>query len=210
MMSDGSIVEPLPEQIPLLETINRNGQRLISMINDLLMLSGLDAETVHWRHDPVDLAATIGPIEEAIRPLLNGRRLTFEIDRPGIPVPVLGDRAQLERVMINLLSNAVKFTEDGGTIGFSVDVVDDHAVITVRDTGIGIPTNEQGDLFQRFFRSSTAQVRQIQGTGLGLSIVAAIVSGHGGTIEVQSGHLQGSTFTVKLPLARSERLTHAG
>jgi PAS domain S-box-containing protein len=210
MMTDGSIVAPLPDQVPLLETINRNGQRLISMINDLLMLSGLDSETVHWRHDPVDLAGTIGPIEEAIRPLLNGRDLTLEIDRPGVPVPVLGDRAQLERVMINLLSNAVKFTEDGGTVGFGMDVVDHHAVITVSDTGIGIPTDEQGDLFQRFFRSSTAQVRQIQGTGLGLSIVSAIVSGHGGTIEVKSGHLQGSTFTVKLPLAKSERLTHAG
>ncbi len=210
MMTDGSVVEPLPDQVPLLETINRNGQRLISMINDLLMLSGLDSETVHWRHDPVDLAATVGPIEEAIRPLLHGRHLTLEIDRPSIPVPVLGDRAQLERVMINLLSNAVKFTDDDGTIGFGVDIVDDHAVITVRDTGIGIPTDEQGDLFQRFFRSSTAQVRQIQGTGLGLSIVAAIVSGHGGTIDVQSGHLQGSTFTVKLPLARSERLTRTG
>jgi PAS domain S-box-containing protein len=210
MMSDGSIVEPLAQQLPLLETINRNGQRLISMINDLLMLSGLDSDTVHWRHDPVDLAATIGPIEEAIRPLLKSRHLTFTVDRPGIAVPVLGDRAQLERVMINLLSNAVKFTEDDGTIGFGVEVVDDQAVITVRDTGIGIPTDEQGDLFQRFFRSSTAQARQIQGTGLGLSIVSAIVSGHGGSIEVESGHLQGSTFTVKLPLARSERLTHAG
>lgn len=210
MLTDGTLVDPLPDQLPLLETINRNGQRLISMINDLLMLSGLDSETVQWRHDPVDLAVTVGPIEDSIRPLLSGRHLDFEIDRPNVPVPVLGDRAQLERVMINLLSNAVKFTEDGGTIGFGVDVVDDKAVITVRDTGIGIPTDEQGDLFQRFFRSSTAQVRQIQGTGLGLSIVAAIVSGHGGTIEVSSGHLQGSTFIVKLPLARSERLTHAG
>ena len=180
------------------------------MINDLLMLSGLDAETVQWRHDPVDLAATLGPIEDAIRPLLNGRHLTLEIDRPLSAVPVLGDRAQLERVMINLISNAIKFTEDGGTIGFGVDVRDEHAVITVRDNGIGIPTDEQGDLFQRFFRSSTAQVRQIQGTGLGLSIVAAIISGHGGTIEVESGHMQGSTFTVQLPLARSARLTHAG
>ena len=104
-----------------------------------------------------------------------------------MPVPSLGDRAQLERVMINLLSNAVKFTEDGGTVGFGVAVDDDQAVITVSDTGIGIPADEQGDLFQRFFRSSTAQVRQIQGTGLGLSIVAAIVAGHGGTIEVESG-----------------------
>src|SRR3954454_5439919 len=162
---------------------------------------------MHWRHDAFDLGSIIGQIEESIRTLLNCRHLTFEIKRRGSPVSVLGDRAQLERVMINLLSNAVKFTEDGGTIGFGVDIVDDEAVITVRDTGIGIPAEEQGDLFQRFFRSSTAQVRQIQGTGLGLSIVAAIVSGHGGTIEVRSGHLQGSTFTVTLPLAQSERLT---
>lgn len=212
MLTDGSIVDALPDQVPLLETINRNGQRLISMINDLLMLSGLDSDSVAWRHDPVDLAATVGPIEEAIRPLLNGRHLRFEIDRPVSMVPVLGDRAQLERVMINLLSNAVKFTEDDGTVGFSVGIDDEgeHAVITVRDTGIGIPTDEQGELFQRFFRSSTAQVRQIQGTGLGLSIVQAIVSGHGGTIEVESGHMQGSTFTVRLPLVKSERLTHAG
>jgi PAS domain S-box-containing protein len=210
MMTDGSIVEPLPDQVPLLETINRNGQRLIAMINDLLMLSGLDSETVQWRHDRVDLAATILPVEEAIRPLLNGRHLTFDLERPASMVPVLGDRAQLERVMINLLSNAVKFTEDGGTISFGIDIEDDEAVIRVTDTGIGIPADEQGDLFQRFFRSSTAQVRQIQGTGLGLSIVAAIVSGHGGSIDVNSGHLQGSTFTVRLPLARSERLTHAG
>jgi signal transduction histidine kinase len=210
MMTDGSVVEPLPDQVPLLETINRNGQRLISMINDLLMLSGLDSETVQWRHDQVDLASTISPIEEAIRPLLIGRHLTLEIERPASMVPVLGDRAQLERVMINLLSNAVKFTEDGGTIAFSVGIEHDHAVVTVSDTGIGIPADEQRDLFQRFFRSSTAQVRQIQGTGLGLSIVQAIVSGHGGTIEVHSAHLQGATFTVKLPLARAERLTHAG
>src|SRR5205085_1528917 len=119
------------------------------------------------------------PAEEAIRPLLNGRRLTFQIDRPTSRVPVLGDRAQLERVTMNLLSNAVKFTEDGGTIGMSVGVENDEAVIRVSDTGIGIPAEEQPALFQRFFRSSTAQVRQIQGTGLGLSIVSAIVHGHG-------------------------------
>ena len=87
MLTDGAMVDPLPDQVPLLETINRNGQRLISMINDLLMLSGLDSETVQWRHDPVDLAETVRPIEEAIRPLLNGRHLDFEIDRPARRCP---------------------------------------------------------------------------------------------------------------------------
>ncbi len=87
MLTDGSIVDALPDQLPLLETINRNGQRLISMINDLLMLSGLDSDSVAWRHDPVDLAATVGPIEEAIRPLLNGRHLDLRDRPPGLDGP---------------------------------------------------------------------------------------------------------------------------
>ncbi|WP_160878789.1 PAS domain S-box protein [Nocardioides flavescens] len=201
MLRDGSIVEPLPDQVPLLDSIGRNGQRLIAMINDLLMLSGLDARTVHWRHDPVDLAATLTSVEDAVRPLVGRRRLALDVRRPADAVPVLGDRAQLERVMVNLLSNAVKFTEDGGTVTLEMGVEAGEAVVRVRDTGIGIPVAEQGALFERFFRSTTAQSRQIQGTGLGLSIVSAIVSAHGGSIEVESAHLEGSVFTVRLPLA---------
>ena len=209
MLRDGEIAEPLPDQVPLLDTIDRNGQRLISMINDLLMLSGLDSDNVQWKHDPVDLAETLRPVEDAVRPLLKGRDLKLNIQSPGRPVRVTGDRAQLERVMINLLSNAVKFTEDGGEVELLLTVEDGEAVLKVSDTGIGIPVDEQDELFQRFFRASTAQHRQIQGTGLGLSIVAAIVQGHGGRIEVDSAHLQGSTFTVRMPLAKSARLTHS-
>jgi PAS domain S-box-containing protein len=209
MLRDGEVAEPLPGQVPLLETIDRNGQRLISMINDLLMLSGLDSDNVQWKHDAVDLAETLRPVEDAVRPLLKGRELKLTIHSPGRPVRVTGDRAQLERVMINLLSNAVKFTEDGGEVELLLAVEDGEAVLKVSDTGIGIPVDEQDELFQRFFRASTAQHRQIQGTGLGLSIVAAIVQGHGGRIEVDSAHLQGSTFTVRMPLAKSARLTHS-
>ena len=113
MLRDGEVAEPLPDQVPLLETIDRNGQRLISMINDLLMLSGLDSDNVQWKHDPVDLVETLRPVEDAVRPLLKGRELALNVKSPGRPIRVTGDRAQLERVMINLLSNAVKFTEDG-------------------------------------------------------------------------------------------------
>ena len=203
MLRDGEVAEPLPGQIPLLDTIDRNGQRLISMINDLLMLSGLDSDNVQWKHDPVDLVETLRPVEDAVRPLLKGRELMLNIHSPGRPVRVTGDRAQLERVMINLLSNAVKFTEDGGEVELLLTEEKGEAVLKVSDTGIGIPVDEQDELFQRFFRASTAQHKQIQGTGLGLSIVAAIVQGHGGRIEVDSAHLQGSTFTVRIPLARS-------
>lgn len=209
MLRDGEIAQPLPEQVPLLETIDRNGQRLIAMINDLLVLSGFDSDNVQWRHDPLDLVETLRPVEDAIRPLLRDRDLTLTIRPPARPVRVNGDRAQLERVMINLLSNAVKFTEDGGEVELLLTEEHGEAVLKVSDTGIGIPVDEQAELFQRFFRASTAQHRQIQGTGLGLSIVAAIVQGHGGTIKVDSAHLQGSTFTVRLPLAQLHRLTHS-
>ena len=174
------------------------------------MLSGFDSDNVQWRHDPVDLVETLRPVEDAVRPMLRDRDLVLNIRPPGTPVRVNGDRAQLERVMINLLSNAVKFTEDGGEVELLLTVEHGEAVLKVSDTGIGIPVDEQDELFQRFFRASTAQHRQIQGTGLGLSIVAAIVQGHGGRIEVDSAHLQGSTFTVRIPLAKSARLTAAG
>lgn len=205
MLADGSIVAPDPLQLPMLETIARNGERLIVICNDLLLLSGLDSGLAQWERQAIDLVDVMEQAEPAIRPLLNGRDLSLLIERPETPVVVLGDRAQLERVLINLLSNCVKFTEDGGKIHCRVEAHDTEAWLVVSDTGIGIPEEEQAGLFQRFFRSSSAQERAIQGTGLGLSIVAAIVASHGGRIGVESAHLAGTTFTVRLPLGRSAR-----
>ena len=201
MLMDGSMVDPDPAQMPLLNTIARNGQRLIVVCNDLLLLSGLDADNITWKREPVDLAELLGPAEESVRPLLSGRTLGVTFDRPDGPVRVLGDRAQLDRVLLNLLGNAVKFTEDGGTVLCRAETDGRDAIVTVRDTGIGIPVEEQDGLFQKFFRSSTAQKRAIQGTGLGLSIVSAIVEAHGGRILVESAHLAGTTVTVRIPLA---------
>ena len=202
MLQDGSIVDAHPDQLPLLEIIARNGQRLIVICNDLLMLSGLDSGAAQWERETLDLASILKPVEEAVRPLLAGRHLDLQVEHPDAPLLVLGDRTQLERVLLNLLSNAVKFTEDGGEIECLLVERDGEAVLTVRDTGIGIPEDEQDGLFEKFFRSSTAQERAIQGTGLGLSIVASIVAAHGGRVEVLSAHLAGTTFTVRLPLKR--------
>jgi signal transduction histidine kinase len=206
MLQDGSIVEPDPAQLPLLRTIARNGQRLIDICNDLLLLNGLDKGAAQWDRETLDLASVVGPAEEQVRAALAGRDLRLLIECPDSPVPVLGDRTQLERVLVNLLSNAVKFTEDGGTIDCRLEAQDGEAVLTVRDTGIGIPEAEQGALFEKFFRSSTAQARAIQGTGLGLSIVAAIVAAHGGHVGVRSAHMAGTTFTVRLPLRQGARV----
>ncbi len=122
---------------------------------------------------------------------------------PDDPVVVLGDASHLDRVLMNLLSNAVKFTPDGGQISCRLSERERWAELVVSDTGIGIPEDEQAELFTKFFRSSTAQERAIQGTGLGLSIIDSIVAAHGGDIAVSSAHLEGTTFTVRLPAVRA-------
>ncbi|MEJ7794829.1 MAG: ATP-binding protein [Nocardioides sp.] len=200
MLADGSPVAPDPAQVPLLDTIARNGARLIRLCNDLLALAGLDTGGTVWDRGVVDLCVLARHTEESIRPLVRDRKLTVSFELSETPIPVLGDSVQLERVMLNLLSNAVKFTPDGGSVTTQVRADADEAWLVVTDTGIGIPAEEQDALFQKFFRASTAQAMAIQGTGLGLSIVAGIVAAHGGRIGVDSATGTGSSFTVRLPL----------
>ncbi|WP_051551253.1 ATP-binding protein [Nocardioides sp. URHA0020] len=202
MLEDGTLVDPSPEQVPLLASIARNGQRLILLCDDLLTLSGMDSGATRWERNAVDLSAIVTGADDALRAQLAGRDLDVVVMSSDSPIPVLGDRRQLERALMNLLSNAIKFTEDGGRIEVSAKVHDGEAWLSVADTGIGVPVEEQARLFERFFRSTSAQQRAIQGTGLGLSIVAAIVATHGGQIDVRSAHLEGTTVTIRLPLAR--------
>ncbi len=200
MLADGAPVPAHPQQLPLLETIARNGARLISLCNDLLALAGIDNGGTVWDRSVVDLRELAHQTEESMRPMVRNRDLAVVFDLPEDPVPVLGDAVQLERVMLNLLSNAVKFTPDHGEVSTRLWLEDGEAWLTVADSGIGIPREEQDALFQKFFRSSTAQAMAIQGTGLGLSIVAGIVAAHGGRIGVDSQVGEGSTFSVRLPL----------
>ena len=118
---------------------------------------------------------------------------------------MLGDPVLLERAVLNLLTNAVKFTPDGGSITTLLTCDDLTAVLVVRDSGVGIPSDEVDQLFTRFFRSSTATSRAIQGTGLGLSIVQGIVDQHGGEVGLRSDEGRGTTVTVTIPTARAAR-----
>ena len=200
LLQDGTLVAPDTAQVPLLDSIARNGQRLIVLCNDLLLLSGLDSGDISWQAEDVDLDAMLAEVQRATDALLVGRELDVSWERPSRPVVAVGDGSQLERVLLNLVGNAVKFTEDGGVVRVRLETTPAEALLVVSDTGIGIPVEEQDGLFERFFRSSTAQEKAIQGTGLGLSIVSSVVQAHGGSIAVRSAHLEGSTFTVRLPL----------
>ena len=196
---------PTPEQQRLLGSIQRNGQRLLTLCNDLLVLGSLESGRAHELRETVDLGAVVASAMNAMGPIAADRGVELSYLPSNHPVLVLGDSAQLERVLLNLLGNAVKFTEEGGKAHCRVEVHGDEAWLRVSDTGIGVPVEEQPEMFQPFFRSSTSRKREIQGTGLGLPIVAAIVDAHGGRIDVRSAHLEGTTITVRLRLADAAR-----
>jgi len=108
----------------------------------------------------------------------------------------MGDRTRLEQVAANLIDNAVKYTPAGGHVEVTVGRDDGHVVLTVRDTGVGIPPDELPRIWDRLFRGDSSRTER--GLGLGLSLIRAIVEAHGGTVEVQSEPGKGSTFTVNL------------
>ena len=184
----------------LLKAVTRNGERLSALADDLLTLSRLEQATIGHEHTLVDLGEVVTTVLSGLQPLIDGQGLVATSSLPEHPVSVRGDRRNLERMVSNLLSNAVKFTEIGGWVRVSLQQSDGRARLEVSDNGIGIPEDEQRNLFVRFFRSSTAMNQAIPGSGLGLTIVESIVKSHAGTISVVSAHRQGTTFFVDLPL----------
>lgn len=183
------------------DAMDRNGDRLLALVDNLLTVSTIDAGKLQSDSSPVDLRDVVSAARQALQPWIDGRNLTTRFHLPSIPVDVHGDAGQLEQVVFNLVSNALKFTEDGGTVECALDIEGSQARLTVSDGGIGIPENEQPGLFTRFFRSTTATDRAIQGTGLGLSIASSIVRSHGGDISVVSAPGRGTRVTVDLPRA---------
>ncbi len=137
--------------------------------------------------------------------MLATRNLEVSYSMPPDPVRVNGDATHLERAVTNLLSNAVKFTLDGGSIavGLEVEPVRRSAVLSVTDTGLGIPESDLEAVFGRFYRTAVVQEHAIQGSGLGLAIVKTIVESHEGRIDVRSAPGEGTTFTITLPLSRA-------
>lgn len=189
------------EQSHMLEVIARNGNRLLALVEDLLTASRIDAGTLQLAAAPVDVGALVESAMQAVSSPLTGRDLCVTVDIEPDLAPVGGDAEQLERTLVNLLMNAIRFTPDGGTVAVRARRTGAAVAVTVSDTGLGIPENEQQHLFERFFRASTARNAVIQGTGLGLSIVKSIIDAHGGTVRIDSTAGAGTTVTVTLPLA---------
>jgi signal transduction histidine kinase len=186
-----------------LKVIRRSTERLHSLVEDLLLVAQLEAKRVELTLDAVDVAELASRAVEAVRPIAGEKKVSVAVVADH-PPHALGDRIRLTQVIDNLVANGVKFTDDGGTVTVAVNGSGDMVEVVVTDTGIGIPRDEQGQVFSRFFRSSTAATRAIPGTGLGLAISRALVEQHGGTIALSSRENEGTSVTVRLPTAPHE------
>jgi signal transduction histidine kinase len=183
-----------------LTIVDRNAQRLLSLVSDLLFAAKLQDGRLELEKTDVDLGRLAVQAVESARPRAEVGSVEVRAELEPVPA-VLGEAARLAQLLDNLVSNAIKFTPSGGSVVVRVRRSGDLACIEVSDTGIGIPDSERERLFQRFFRSQSALERQIQGTGLGLYISKAIVESHGGRIGVNSKEGEGTTFVVELPVA---------
>ncbi|MFI7689836.1 SpoIIE family protein phosphatase [Nonomuraea sp. NPDC049655] len=187
-----------PEVRQDLEVVHRNALRLGRLVNTLLDFSRIEAGRMQARYEPVDLAAVTADLASVFRSAVDKAGLSFEVDCPPLDEPVYIDRTMWEKVVLNLLSNALKFTFDG-SIAVQVGMRDGQAVVTVSDTGIGVPAEELPRLFERFHRIESARSRSNEGSGIGLALVQELVGLHGGTITAESAEDKGTTFTIRLP-----------
>jgi len=183
-----------------LDVIRRSAERLHQLVEDLLLVAQIEARRVDLQHEPVRLAPLAQAAVDGARPLAAERSVRLELDADPAS-EALGDARRLGQVLDNLLSNAIKFSREGDAVTVEVCGDGDTSKIVVADTGIGIPADELGHVFSRFYRARTASHLAVPGTGLGLAITRALVDQHGGTIELESHEGEGTRVTVTLPAA---------
>jgi PAS domain S-box-containing protein len=183
-----------------LGVVARNTRRLRRVVDDLLEVSRMQAGEVDRHREVIDLARVTAEVAGMVATSMERAGLEYTVDVPAEGVPAAMDRDGWERVVLNLATNALKYTRSGH-VGVRLRRDGARAVLTVSDTGIGIPADEQPRLFERFHRVEGAWARSAEGSGIGLALVHEIATRHGGEVDVTSEPDIGTTFTVTIPAA---------
>jgi len=184
----------------------RNAQRLLKLVNALLDFSRIEAGRSEARREATDLARLTADLASNFRAACEQAGLQLVVDTPPLSAPALVDREMWEKIVLNLLSNAFKFTFEGA-ITVRLIEQDGRAVLSVADTGVGIPAGQQARIFERFHRVEGQRGRSVDGTGIGLALVRELVLLHGGDIVAADNPGGGAVLTVRLPLAREHAAT---
>jgi signal transduction histidine kinase/DNA-binding response OmpR family regulator/CHASE3 domain sensor protein len=202
LLSDNPNGNLTAEQVKFAQTIESSGNDLLSLINDILDLSKIEAGHIEVRPESVSLQRLTGDLRQLFNPVAESRKLDFAIDvAEDLPRVVQTDRQRLEQVLKNLLSNAFKFTEKGGVRLEIKAAGNDRIAFAVKDTGIGVSRDQQEAIFEAFRQADGTISRKYGGTGLGLSISRQLSRLLGGSITLESQPGEGSTFTVTIPIA---------
>jgi PAS domain S-box-containing protein len=183
-----------------LQIINEESDRLTNLINGILEISRIEAGTIEIVQARVNVASIVSRAVADLRQIAKKKHIELQTDIAENSPELLGDENKIHSMVTNLVNNAIKFTPENGRVDVMLKVCNEELVITVADTGMGIPKDELPKIFGRFYRVHRPG-KEIQGTGLGLAIVKEIVLRHEGRIDVVSEPDKGSTFTVYLPIA---------
>lgn len=179
------------------ERIYTEASRLIALINDIIKLSGLDEKNVQPAHEEVDLLELAKLIAVRLHPQATEKNILIQV--LGDPVKIYAEKHMLDELISNLCENAIKYNKPQGKVEIQISNQNEHAVLTVSDTGIGIPKEHHSRVFERFYRVDKSHSKQTGGTGLGLSIVKHIAEYHKGKIKLESQENQGTKITVTFP-----------
>ncbi|MGK7891188.1 MAG: ATP-binding protein, partial [Leptolyngbyaceae cyanobacterium] len=202
-----------------LDRILHNGKHLLSLLNDILDLSKIEAGREDFTHEPISLQTLVPDVLKSLEAEAQNRHLTLQPRIPEAVAPILGSPRSIRQVLINLVGNAIKFTKEG-CVEVCVEVADDGVTplrINVVDSGIGIPAEKQATIFEAFRQADDSTARSFGGTGLGLTISRSICKAHGWPLEVDSQEGQGTTFSIclspnapslkhQIPIAQSQCL----
>jgi signal transduction histidine kinase len=209
--AQAALRQPILDEIQTREklaAIDRTSIRMGELVADLLFLARSDNGTFPKTDQPCRLNEMLMDLQEELAPMALEAQVRLEwLPESRADVILLGEREQLYRLFTNLIVNAIKYTPLGGSVKVALQVVGRQAVVSVQDTGIGIPTEHQPHIFERFYQVDPARNRKTGGYGLGLAICQAIVQAHRGTIELTRSSDSGSVFTVRIPLASSPQST---
>jgi two-component system phosphate regulon sensor histidine kinase PhoR len=196
----GALEDPINRR-RFVEIIREHAMRLARLTEDLLKLSRIEAGQLKLEFRPVSVVQLIDSCMETAQLKAVPKQLSLAVQLPAELPPVRGDANSLQEVLQNLIDNALQYTPAGGKIEVSALSTDSRVVVTVADTGIGIPQVEQERIFERFYRVDAARSREAGGTGLGLSIARHIMEAHGGHLWVESAVGEGSRFHFSIPIA---------
>lgn len=196
---EGGAVSDEPTAREFLARADTEVDRLVRMVEELLELSRIESGEVPLAREVVDMEEIIANAIKRMWHTARQAEVSLATENGVGRSTVMGDPDRLERVVINLLGNAIKFTPAGGAVTVSQSVVDDHVIVRVRDTGLGIDQEDLPRVFERFYKADRS--RREGGTGLGLAVVKHTIEAHGGTVGVESAPGQGATFWFRIPLA---------